>query len=118
MPSITPSLASLRRQVNALKRKFARVLAAYRLRLVANRIVELWNIAVAKTQPVPDPIDCVHIVADAGFRPKSWNPLHAYIRNCRRYDTSPAAEEIINRLIPPKQRVNPSTILANRSSAT
>ena len=68
------TLASLRRQVYALKRKFARVLPILRLRSAADHIVKLWNIAVARQKPRLDPVDCVRVIADAGFRPESWNP--------------------------------------------
>ena len=114
-PRIT--LRSLRRRFEALKRKYARVIAASILMPVANQIVVLWNIAVAKKQPKPDPVDCVHIVAHAGFRPKSWNSLHGYIDHCERYHTSPGADEIINHLLPPKQRVILSEVLPNRFPA-
>ena len=105
------TLASLRRQVDALKRKFARVLPILRLRSAADHVVKLWNIAVAKQKPKPDSIDCVHVIADAGFRPESWNPLHGYIEQCRRYRTTPDAGEIIGKLFPPGQKPNPSAIL-------
>ena len=97
------SLSQLRRQVNALKRKLDRFLAAYNLKSAAHRIVERWNTALAAKQPAPDPVDCVHIIADAGFRPKSWNPLHAYIDQCQRYRAAPGAEEILNTLNLPRR---------------
>ena len=112
------SLASLRRQVDALKRKLDRVLAAHRLKSAANLIVELWNIAVANKQPKPDPIDCVHIIADAGFRPKSWNILHGYIDHCQRYQIPPAAKEIINKLHPPRKLASLIAVLTNLAPAS
>ena len=70
------SLASVRRQFEVLKREFetfkrkhARVIAAAMLKPVARRIVRRWETAVEKKKPVPDPVDCVHIVAGSGFRP-------------------------------------------------
>ena len=110
-----PSLASLRRQVDALKRKLARILPTLRLKSAANHIVELWNIAVSKKKPKPDPIDCVHVISKAGFRPESWNPLHGYIEQCRRYRTTPDAGEIIGKLFPPGKKANPSSILIKPS---
>jgi len=112
-PRIT--LASLRRQVDALKRKLARILPTLRLRSAADQIVKLWNIAVAKKKPKPDPIDCVHVISGAGFRPESWNPLHGYIEQCHRYHATPDAREIINRLFPSGKKPNPSAILINPS---
>ena len=109
------TLASLRRQVHALKRKFDRVLPILRLRSAADHIVKLWNIAVAKTKPKqrpkPDPIDCVHVISKAGFRPESWNPLHGYIEQCHRYRTTPDAGEIIAKLFPPGKKADPAAIL-------
>ena len=112
------SLASARRQVKALKRKLDRVLAAYRLKSAANRIVKQWNIAVANKQPRPDPIDCVHIIADAGFRPKSWNILHGYIDHCQRYNLLPDAKEIINKLHPPRKLASLVAVLTNLAPAS
>ena len=110
-----PSLASLRRQIDPLKRKLARVLPTLRLRSAAGHIVKLWNIAVAKQKPTPDPIDCVHVISSAGFRPESWNPLHGYIDHCQRYRTTPDAGEIIGKLFPPGNKPVPSAILINPS---
>ena len=112
-PRVT--LASLRRQVDALKRKLARILPTLRLRSAADHIVKLWNIAIAKKKPKPDPIDCVHVISKAGFRPESWNPLHGYIEQCRRYRRTPDAQEIINKLFPPGKKANPSAILIKPS---
>ena len=122
----TTSLASLRRQVDALKRKLDRLLAAHRIKVAANHIVQLWNIAVAKSaphpdtgiKPKPDPIDCVHIMADAGFRPESWNPLHGYIDRCEYYQMTPDAQEIINKLHLPKKLASLIAALPNPSPAS
>ena len=110
-------LSALRRQVDALKRKLDRVLAAYNLKSAAHRIVQRWNTAAEKPahssdtgkdtrkkkNPDPDPVDCVHIMAEAGFRPQSWNPLHAYIDQCQRYRAVPDAQEILNTLNLPRK---------------
>ena len=106
------SLASARRQVDALKRKLALVLAQYRLKQVADHIVELWNIAVAKKKPRPDAVDCVRIVADAGFRPKSWNVLHGYIDHCWCYGLLPDVAGIIGKLLPPGKKATPAAALS------
>ena len=105
------SLASLRRQVDPLKRKLARVLPVLRLKGAANHIVKLWNIAVAKQKPRPDPIDCVHVITVAGFRPEPWNPLHGYMDHCQRFRITPDAQEIIGKLFPPGRKADPAAIL-------
>ena len=114
-PRIT--LASLRRQFEALKRKYARVIAAAVLKPVADEITRLWAIAVEKKQPKPSPILCVQKVIKAGFRLNTLNALHGHIQRCRRYGGSPNPEEITNHLLPPKQRVNLSEVLPNRFPA-
>ena len=119
------SLASARRQLEALKRKLevfkrkhARVIAAAVLKPVARRITHLWETAVENKQPVPDPIDCVHIVTDAGFRPiTTWNVLHGYIDHCQRFRIVPDPDEIIAKLLPPREKVNLSSVLPKRFPA-
>ena len=111
-PRIT--LASLRRQFEALKRKLhrhARDIAAFVLRPVADQITRLWDIAVEKNQSKPDPISCVQKVVRAGFRLSTFKSLHTYIKDRRTYGGFPDADEIINLLLPPKQRVTLSEVL-------
>ena len=92
-------------------------LASARLKAAVSRIVRLWEIAVEKKKPVPDPMDCVHIVAGAGFRPQSWNPLHGYIDHCRRFRVSPDANEIIDKLRPPRKLVSLLNVLPEPAPA-
>ena len=56
------SISQLRRQFEALKRKYARVIAAAVLKPVADQIVNLWDIATAKKQPKPNPLLCIQKV--------------------------------------------------------
>ena len=108
------TLSSLRRQIEALKRKYAREIAAAVLEPVADKIVNLWDIATAKNQPQPSPLICVRKVAEAGFRLRTFKALHGYIEDCRYYGRFPDADEIINKLLPPKQRVELSVVLPDR----
>ena len=84
------TIGQLHRQFEALKRKYARVIAAAILRPAANQTAQLWAIAVAKKQPKPNPLSCVYKVVDAGF---------------------PGAQEIIQRLLPPRKPVVLSAVL-------
>ena len=106
---MTPN--QLRCQFENLKRRYARVIAAAWLLPPADQITELWNIAVAKKQPKPNSVSCVRMVADAGFRLKTWNALHGYMTVCRRYGGSPDFLEIIQKLLPPKKPVFLSQVL-------
>ena len=105
------TISQLRRQFEALKRKYARVIAAAVLRPVANKIVNLWDIATTKKQPKPSPILCLQKVAKAGFRLKTFKALHIYLEDCRRYGGFPDPEEIIQKLLPPKKPVELSAVL-------
>ena len=111
MHSSAVTLASLRRQVDALMRQCARQLAVHRLRPIADQIVELWNIAVANKQPKPSPIFCVRRVAEAGFRLQTYLALHIYIENCQRYGRFPDAGEVADKLFPPGSKVNLRAVL-------
>ncbi len=108
------TISSLRRQIEALKRKYAREIAAAVLEPVANKIVNLWDIATARRQPKPNPLLCVQKVVKAGFRLKTFKALHGYIEDCRYYGRFPDADEIVNKLLPPKQRVELSVVLPDR----
>ena len=94
------SLASIRRQVDALKRKFAPELAIIRLSRVANEITELWHIAIANKQPKPDPYACVRKVADAGFRLHTYMAFEKYLQRCIDDDRRPVIRGIITTLLP------------------
>ena len=108
------TLSQLRREVEAIERKYARVFAAAILKPVTNQITELWAIAVAKEQPKPDALSCVRKVVAAGFRLHTFTALHIYLKDCRKYGDFPNHEEIVARLFPPKQKVELSLILPGR----
>ena len=114
-PRIT--LRSLRRQFEALKRKYARVIASIILKPVADEITRLWAIAVEKKQPKPSPILCLQKVVKAGFHLPSFKAFHIYIEDCRRYGGFPNTEEITNKLLPPKTRIILHEVLPNRFPA-
>ena len=108
------SISQLRRQFEALKRKYARVIAAAVLKPVADKIVNLWDIATAKKQPKPNPLLCIQKVVKAGFRLDTFKALHIYLEDCRRYGGFPDAGEIINKLLPPGKSVELSAVLPCR----
>ncbi len=102
---MSTSLAGIRRQVDALQRRFARELAMYRVKPVAEQVVQLWNIAIAKQQPKPDPVSCIRKFIDAGFRLPSFKDLHIYLKDCRKYGDFPDAREIALKLFPRGKKV-------------
>ena len=100
MYTYMPTLKSIRRWVEGLKRRFARELAMVRVLPVANQIVELWDIAFANQQPKPDPMTCIGKFTDAGIRMQTFKNVHIYLRDCGTYGNFPDAIEIANRLFP------------------
>ena len=94
------TFTSLRRQVDALMRKYARELAIYHFRPVADQIAQMWAIAVANKQPKPDPLSCIRKVVDAGYRLNTFTALRAYLKQCRRFGHLPDPQEIAERLFP------------------
>ena len=105
------TLYQLRRSFEALKTKYAHVIAAAHLQPVVDQITELWNIAIANKQPKPDPLSCVRKVADAGFRLPTFTALHVYLEDCRYYGDFPDIREIVQRLFPPGKPVILSNVL-------
>ena len=83
------TISQIRREIKALKRKYAREIAAAVLSPVVDQIVELWNIALAKKLPKPDPLSCVQKVVKAGFRFQTFKALHGYLEDCRYYNYFP-----------------------------
>ena len=65
-------------------RKYARELAVYRVRPVADQIIDLWNTAVASEQPGPNSVACIQMIVRAGFRVSNLNVLHGCLDDCRR----------------------------------
>ncbi len=108
------TISSLRRQIEALKRKYAREIAAAVLKPVAQKIVNLWDIATVKKQPKPSPLLCVQKVVKAGFRLHTFKALHIYLEDCRRYGGFPNADEIVNKLLPSQKPVELSAVLPVR----
>ena len=90
---------------------YARVMALAHLKPVADPILELWNIALAKQKPAPDPVSCIQTVAGAGCRLRNLTSLHAYMKSCREYKAFPSGEEIAAKLFPPGKKVDLSTVL-------
>ena len=106
-----PSVYHLRQQFEALKRRYARVIASAHMLPIAQEIADEWNDAAANDQPKPDPATCVRKVAKAGFRLFTFKALHAYLGECRLYVRPADPWEIIRALLPPKSPVVLSRVL-------
>ena len=108
------TISQIRREIKALKRKYAREIAAAVLSPVVDQIVELWNIALAKKLPKPDPLSCVQKVVKAGFRLQTFKALHGYLEDCRYYNYFPDPEVITAKVFPPGRKVELAAVLPGR----
>ena len=94
------TLSQIRQRVDSLKRKYAKELAIYHLRRLAEEISLEWSIAVAERRDIPKPLQVVRRVADTGQRSDSFMHLHLYIERCRDGGAVPDPLEIVSTLLP------------------
>ena len=64
------TLSQIRNQVHQWQRRFARELAVYRLRQLAEEIADDWVVASAEKEPLPNPLQVVQRVAREGPCPE------------------------------------------------
>ena len=94
------TLSALSARVRALQRKFARELAALRLRRLAEEHCRQSSAARADRQPPPGPHAFIRRVASAGFRLHSFMAVHKYLERCRANNSLPDREDLLHALIP------------------
>ena len=70
------TISQLRNQINRWERKFARELAVYRLRQLAEQIADDWTVATAEKEPLPNPIQVVQRPPQADPPGLSLQDLH------------------------------------------
>ena len=76
------TLAQIRNQIHQLQRQFARELAVFRLRQLAEEIAADWAIATEEGEQLPQPHQVVQRIARAGHRLKTWMNLNNYLQRC------------------------------------
>ena len=94
------TLSQIRNRINALCRKYARQLAVYRLRPLAEEISGQWAVDVASRKPSPDPRTLVRRIANLGFRFSTFGRLHQYLELCRNRGKIPEPCQIVLALLP------------------
>ena len=94
------TLAQIRNQLRQMQRKFARELAVFRLRQIAEKIAEDWTIATAEKEPLPQPHQVVLRVAREGHRLKTYMNLNRYVQQCIDEDSCLEAPQIVRALLP------------------
>ena len=94
------TLSQIKREVNALKRKYAKALAVVRLRRLAQEFCDEWDANRVEGKPAMQAIDSGQWFIKRGYRPRSLNRLFDYIRRCAEAKEAPKAYDIVKALIP------------------
>ena len=76
------TIAQIRNQIHRMQRKFAKELAVFRLRQIAEEIADDWAIATDNGEQLPQPHQVVQRVAAAGHRLWTWMNLSRYVQEC------------------------------------
>ena len=93
------TLSQIRNQVNSLERKFAKELAVFRLRRIAEEIANDWEISMAEKEQLPQPHQVVQRVARQGHLLKTWMNLSRYVQRCLDEKRCLIPQQIV--LVPP-----------------
>ena len=91
-------------RVRALQRKLARELAAYRLDLLSRDLCHHWFVAQSDHKPLPEIQPFIQRVIDAGYRLLPLSAANNYLRDCRRKDTVPDPDALLNALLPSSRK--------------
>ena len=95
---------AIRARVRALQRKLARELAAYRLDLLSRDLCHRWFVAQSDQKPLPEIQPFIQRVIDAGYRLLPLSAANNYLRDCRRKDTVPDPDALLNALLPSSRK--------------
>ncbi len=87
-------------RVRALQRKLARELAAYRLDLLSRDLCHRWFVAESDQKLLPEIKPFIQRVIDAGYRLLPLGTANNYLRDCRRKDTVPDPDVLLNAILP------------------
>ena len=94
------TLSQIRREIEALKRKYAKELAIVRLRRQAEEVCDQWERAVSDQQEPPQPHAVVGKMAAAGFFLSTYITLHHYVKRIREEGKLPEPRQIVLNLLP------------------
>ncbi len=95
-------------RVRALQRKLARELAAYRLGLLSRDLCHRWFVAQSDQKPLPEIQPFIQRVINAGYRLLPLGAANNYLQNCRRKDTVPDPEALLNVILPSAGNIRPA----------
>ena len=94
------TISQIRNQIHRLQRKFAKELAVYRLRQVAEDVADAWELAIADREELPQPLQIVRRIADTGQKSHTYLNLHRYVQKCRDNMECLIPQQIVLALLP------------------
>ena len=95
-------------RVRALQRKLARELAAYRLDLLSRDLCHRWFVAQSDQKPLPEIQPFINRVIDAGYRLLPLAAANNYLQGCRRKNTVPDPDALLNVILPSAGNIRPA----------
>ena len=95
-------------RVRALQRKLARELAAYRLDLLSRDLCHRWFVAQSDQKPLPGIQPFINRVIDAGYRLLPLAAANNYLQGCRRKNTVPDPDALLNVILPSAGNIRPA----------
>ena len=95
-------------RVRALQRKLARELAAYRLDLLSRDLCHRWFVAQSDQKPLPGIQPFINRVIDAGYRLLPLAAANNYLQDCRRKNTVPDPDALLNVILPSAGNIRPA----------
>ena len=94
------TLSEIRREIRALRRKYHREIAIYRMRRVAEEVHYDYARAVADRREPPKPLEIVHRIVDQGFRLTTWMNLIKYLERVGEAGDIPDPRSMLTNLLP------------------
>ena len=94
------TITQIRNQIHSLQRKFAKELAVYRLRQLAEEIADDWAIATAEAEQLPQPHQVVRRVAREGHVLRTYMNLSRYVQRCLDNGECLVPQKIVLALLP------------------
>ncbi len=94
------TLSQIKREVNALKRKYAKAIAVVRLKRLAMEFCDEWEANQREGKPPMQDIEASQWFIKRGHKPRSLSRLFDCIRRCTGKKETPLAIDVVKALIP------------------
>ena len=94
------TLSEIKREVRALKRKYAAALAVVRLRRAAREFCDEWEATREEKKPTPNPVETDQWFYIRGSRLKGHHFFMDYINRCKKTKEDPLPMDIVRGLMP------------------